>query len=139
MRMDKENLAHFLLRAVVGILFILFGWMKFTGSLAPPVDKIITFLPAETSILLMGVAEAVIGVLVLIGLWTRVAAWIGALLMAVIIISGIYLGLFWQFFLIKDISILVILIALGLMETKEWTIDYLISSHTPEKVKPKEI
>lgn len=137
--MNTENLAHFLLRAVVGILFILFGWMKFIGSLAPPIDKIITFLPLETSILLMGIVEAVIGVLVLVGLWTRVAAWLGALLMATIILSGIYLGLFWQFFLIKDISMLVILIALGLMETREWTVDHLLVSLSPQKTKPPAI
>lgn len=122
--MDRENLAHFLLRLVVGVLFVLFGLMKLNGQLVPPVGKIIGFMPQETSIFLMAIAEIVLGVLLIIGLWTTIAAWLGALLMVAIIVSGIYLGLFWELFLIKDIPILAILIALGLMEAREWTVDF---------------
>ena len=105
----------------------LFGWMKLTGKLAPPIDKIITFLPVETSILLFGLVETVVGLLIVLGLWTRIAAWLGAILMVAILWSGIYLGLFWQLNLIKDIPILIIFVALGLMEEREWSMDALLS------------
>jgi len=121
--MHRENFAHFLLRFAVGIIFLLFGWMKISGQLQPPIEKIITFLPAETSLLVMGLAMIIIGLSVIIGLWITIAAWFGALIMVAVIGSGIYLGLFWELNLIKDIPILIIFIALGLMEERDWTFD----------------
>jgi len=135
LKMDREDLAHFLLRFITGIFFILFGSMKFVGLLTPPIDKIIVAIPLEISVFLMGVLETVLGIMLVLGIFTRVSAWIGAVLMVVIIGSGISLGLFWQLYLIKDIPFLIILIVLGITEPGVLSIDAWMRGKKLHKIK----
>lgn len=134
-KMDREDLAHFLLRFITGTFFILFGSMKFVGLLTPPIDKIIVAIPLEISVFLMGVLETVLGIMLVLGIFTRASAWIGAVLMVVIIGSGTSLGLFWQLYLIKDIPFLIILIVLGITEPGVLSIDSWMQGKKLHKIK----
>lgn len=135
--MNGDNLAHFLLRLVSGGFFILFGWMKLSGQAVPPIDKIFAFIPLDISVFLLGSIELVLGFLILIGMWTQISAWLSAVLVLLVLMSGAYLGLFMELALMKDISLLVIFVALGLLEPEEWSVDGHIDRPGIHKLKKR--
>ena len=72
------------------------GLMKLFGdvsALQEPMSKVITFMPVDVSILLFALAEFVLGALLVLGLFTKTAAKLTALLTLVIILSGFYVGM----------------------------------------------
>jgi putative oxidoreductase len=71
-----ELLAPFLLRVVVGLILINLGWMKFKGEKArwEGFFDAIGWRPKETFVIVFGLIEIVGGGLLLIGLYTQVAA-----------------------------------------------------------------
>ena len=124
-----RKLANFILRIVLGVLFLVPGLMKilaFFGVLSyayPPINKIIPFIPLSTAGLLLGIVEFAVGALLVIGLYTRFAAWVAAILFAVFILSGIYLGLFMKAGLFKDVGLLAAALMLATEGCRKWGLD----------------
>lgn len=122
--MNRRKLGNFLLRISLGLIFLYTGVGKvFLGEKVPAIDRIITFLSVENASLALGVVELIIGVLLVIGLWTRVAGWAAAILLACFIIAGSLFGLFQQAGLFKDIGLLGSALYLGLVGARSHAID----------------
>ena len=88
--MNKNALGLLLLRIGLGSVFLWFGIDKFFHSIVwqnfiP--DWFPMLIPAEAFILLLGVVETLVGILLLLGLFTRFAAGLAALMLIPIIIS----------------------------------------------------
>ena len=126
--MDRKY-ANFLLRVILGIVFAYAGVMKILGFFKvvsytyPPLDKILTFVPLNTAGVLLGVAEFAVGVLLIIGLWTRVAAWGATVLLLCFVIAGAYLGLFMQLMLFKDVVMAAAAVLLAAEGCRQWGLD----------------
>lgn len=67
-----EDYWYTLFRVLAGLVFILHGVMKFSGK-----------MPLSTLMTVAGVIEIAGGIMIIIGLWTRLFAFIGALEMIV--------------------------------------------------------
>ena len=63
--------AELLMRLGLGAVFLNAGIGKLFLNARPPIDKVITFIPADTSILLLGLLEFILGALFLLGLFTK--------------------------------------------------------------------
>ncbi|MEK6812715.1 MAG: DoxX family membrane protein, partial [Nanoarchaeota archaeon] len=128
MQLDRK-FANFLLRVVLGIVFAYAGAMKIlhffnlVPYVYPPLDKILTFLPLNTSGLLLGILEFIIGILLILGLWTRVAASGATILFIIFIISGAVLGLFMQAMLFKDVIMAAAALLLATEGCRQWGLD----------------
>src|SRR3989338_984844 len=85
--------AELLMRLGLGAVFLNAGIGKLFLNVRPPIDKILTFIPADTSILLLGLLEFVIGVLFLLGLFSKFTGKVAAILLVIIILSGFYIGM----------------------------------------------
>lgn len=79
------------LRVTLGFVFVYYATMKLFFGMTPPVDLIITFLPTDINIFLMGMLEFVLGTLLVVGLFTRTAAWLTAGLLLAFFGSALYL------------------------------------------------
>ncbi len=109
------------LRVALGFVFVYYATMKLFFGMAPPLDLIVTFLPADMSLFLMGMVEFVLGTLLVLGLFTRTAAWLTVVFFAALFSSAIYLhfsgilpGLWNTAGLAKDVGLLGAAIAIGL-------------------------
>ncbi len=128
MQLDRK-IANFILRIVLGIVFAFAGAMKILGFFKvvayayPPIDRIITFIPLEISGMILGIVEFVVGILLIIGLFTRTAALIAAVLLIIFIISGAVLGLFMQAVLIKDVVMAAASLLLAAEGCRKWGLD----------------
>ena len=110
-----------ILRVTLGFVFVYYATMKLFFGMAPPVDLIVTFLPADVSIFLIGMVEFVLGTLLVLGLFTRTAAWLTAGLLLAFFgsatylhISGLLPGLWSTAGLAKDVALLGAAVSLGL-------------------------
>ena len=117
-------------RVTLGFVFVYFSIMKLFFGAAPPVDKIITFMPTDVSLFLMGLLEFVIGTLLVLGLFTRVAGWAAAGLFAVFFASAVYLqvsgilpGLWSAAGMAKDVALLGASVTVGLQGAPCCSID----------------
>lgn len=118
-----KNLTWLLLRLSAAFVFIWFAVGKLFLGAVPPVDTIITFWPADVSLFLLGMTEAVVGILLVFGLFTRFAGAVASLLYLTFIVSGIYLGLFDTAFLTKDIGLFGATLALMIFGAHSYSID----------------
>lgn len=131
--MERRQLANLLLRLALGAIFLLSGIGKvFLGYAVPGIDKIITFLPAATSTMVMGILELAIAVLLIIGLLTKITGWAATILLLVIIASGIVLGVFMQAGLFKDVGLLAIAFYLAIVGSRSHSIDTRIPIETKQ-------
>ncbi|HIG95513.1 TPA: DoxX family membrane protein [Candidatus Woesearchaeota archaeon] len=94
------------MRITLGFLFFYAAIGKLFMGKAPPIEKIITFMPKETSVMLLAIVELIIGLLLIFGLITKITAWASAVLFAIFMLSGLALGIFTQSGLVKDIPLL---------------------------------
>ncbi|HLD12605.1 MAG TPA: DoxX family protein [Candidatus Nanoarchaeia archaeon] len=123
--MDRK-FANFLLRVVLGVVFTYAGVMKVLAFFNvvtytfPPINKILTFLPLSTSGLLLGLVEVIIGVLLIIGFWTRTAAWAATILLVIFVLAGAYLGIFMQAALFKDLVMAAAALLLAAEGCRKW-------------------
>lgn len=128
MAFDRKK-ANFILRVVLGLILFIPGTMKILAYFnvieyaLPPINKIIPFLPLNTLGLLLGIVELIIGVLLIIGFYTRFAAWSAAVLFAVFILSGVYLGLFMKAGLFKDVGLFAGALMLATEGCRLWGLD----------------
>ena len=88
--MNKNDLGMLLLRIGLGSVFLWFGidkfihpniWVSYIPQWFP------MMMPVSAFILLLGIVETLVGTLVLLGLFTRIAAGVSAFMLIPIIIS----------------------------------------------------
>lgn len=110
-----------ILRVTLGFVFVYYGIMKLFFGMAPPIEKIITFMPTDVSLFLMGMVEFLLGVLLVFGLFTRVAGWATAGFMVLLFaaaaylhLSGILPDLWFTAGMAKDVAILGAAVAVGM-------------------------
>lgn len=122
-----------ILRLGLGFVFVYYSIMKLFFGMAPPVDKIITFMPTDVSLFLLGMLEFTLGVLLLLGLFTRVAGWATAGLIGVFFVSAVYLhfsgilpGLWAMAGMAKDVALLTAAVAVGMQGAPCCSIDVWI-------------
>lgn len=123
MMLFARKLGNFLIRLTLGLVFLWAGIGKLFLNARPPIDQIITFIPLNTSLLILGIIEVIIGLLLVIGLFTRIAAWASAVLLLLFVIGGIVLGLFIDAFLLKDIALLAVALELAWTGSRMWGLD----------------
>ncbi len=115
------NWVDLIMRLGLGIVFLNSGIGKLFLNVKPPVDKIITFLPADTSLLLLGFVEFVIGILFILGLFTKFTGKAAAVLLLIIILSGLYLKMYPV--ILKDIVLFSAAWHLAKTGSKEFALD----------------
>lgn len=120
---SKQIISILSLRIALGIIFLISGIGKLFLGMAPPLDKILFFIPLNVSAYLLGLLEFIVGVLLLLGLLTRIAAWISAALLVIFLISGAALGIFAQAGLLKDVGLLAAAVCLALFGHGCWGLD----------------
>lgn len=74
--LNYSLLAPFILRIVLGLIFIDLGFLKFRGERERWVASFqsLNLHPSDLLVAIYGLAQTVFGALILIGLWTQVAA-----------------------------------------------------------------
>ena len=80
----KEDILYGVFRILVGLMFFLHGWAKLFG---PKAVQLVSLMG------LAGVFEFVGGALVLLGLWSRIGALLGAVTM---LVAFLYMHLGWN-------------------------------------------
>ncbi|MDP4012300.1 MAG: DoxX family protein [Candidatus Nanoarchaeia archaeon] len=117
----KTSWAELLMRIALGGIFLNAGIGKLFFDSRPPVEQIITFLPADTTLIILGLVEFILGSLVLVGLFTKTSAKLTAVLMLIIIISGVYLGMLKV--IAKDFVLLAAAWHLSKVGSDKWSLD----------------
>ena len=110
MEYDRFVWTSVFMRLSLGVVFIFAAVLKLFFDVAPPIDKIVFFLPKETSVALLGIVEFVVGALLVVGLLTRAAFVVAGLLLVGFILSSAALGIFLSQFMIKDVVLLAVAI-----------------------------
>jgi uncharacterized membrane protein YphA (DoxX/SURF4 family) len=123
-----------ILRVTLGFVFLYASITKLFFGAAPPVDLIITFMPADISLFLLGLVEFAVGVMLILGLFTRVAGWMAVSLFGVFMLSAIYLsvsgsveGIWNGAMLFKDIGLIGASIAIALQGSQCCSLDTWIA------------
>lgn len=111
--LNKFFLASFFVRLGLGSVFLIFGLGKFFGDIwavTIPSLPVIRSLPVagETVVLIVGIVEVLIGLLLIVGFWTRWVALIASLELVMIL-------LLLRFQEVRDVGLL--LCALSLVFT----------------------
>ncbi|HLD15892.1 MAG TPA: DoxX family protein [Candidatus Nanoarchaeia archaeon] len=121
--MIDRRWANLLLRVSFGLIFLFSGMMKVFFYVRVPVEKILPFLGPDYGSIILGAVEIIIGLLLVIGLFTRYAALGATGLLVVFVISGLILGLFQQAGLIKDIVLVFASLMLVADGARKWSLD----------------
>ena len=127
----KDRLLRYLglllLRVGTGVVFTIFGFDKlihpfnWVGWVPIVVRKQVEathLLTIFRFLKLQGVAEGVLGVLILVGVWTRLSA-----LLCAAVLAGIVYFLGWDQIGIRDTGLLFSSLALSLLGAGEWSVD----------------
>mgnify|MGYP001592470870 CR=1 FL=1 len=121
--MLDRRIANFLLRISLGLIFLISGLGKVFFYERVPIEKILPFLGPEWGSVLLGIAELMVGLLLVLGLLTRWAALASAALLVIFIVSGLILGLFMQAGLIKDVVLVFASLMLYADGARKWSLD----------------
>lgn len=124
--MENEKFGLLFLRLGLGITFLWAGIGKLFLGAAPPVESIITFVPANYTLFGLGLLEFVLGLLLIFGLITKVAGWIAAALLLIFIVAGIYLGMGTQTML--NIGLMGAALAIAFIGQKGMSLDDVLAS-----------
>ena len=122
----RNRIGLLLLRVSLGVVFLLFGIGKFRGDIWAQTMRSMDFfqrLPwnVDTSIMLTGTIEVIIGICLIIGFLSRYAA-VAAVLM---LISIIWL---LQFQEIRDFGLLGVAVCLMITSELSWGMDLFIQA-----------
>lgn len=120
---NMKDLTWLVLRLTAGVVFLMAGIGKLFWGAAPPVEKVLPFLPAPTTLLLLGLLEVVVGVLIMAGLLTRIASSAAVVLYVIFIVSGVALGMFQAAGLLKDVGLLGGMLALAVFGAHTYSVD----------------
>lgn len=126
MEYDRFVWTSVFLRLSLGVVFIFSAVLKLFFDVAPPIEKIIFFMPKETSVALLGIVEFVVGALLIVGLLTRAAAVVAGFLLVGFIMSSVALGIFLSQFMVKDFVLLAAAIHVLMHGAPTFSIDALI-------------
>lgn len=120
---EWQWLAPILLRVGIGTVFLLFGVDKFLHMnvwIAYMPQWLPSLLPFSIEIFMyfQGALEAILGLFLIIGFWSRTSAFLCALLLA-----GITFTLGYNEIAIRDFGLLLGAVALSLREQTKWSVD----------------
>jgi len=134
MYVDKyEEKVNTILRITIGFVFLyasltkLFFEQPFYGF-----TNAATFL-----ILLIGLVELIVGIFLVVGLFTRLVSIVGAVMVSLYVLLSIPAGLFHDYFMWKDIAILGGLIVLSLEREYLYSIDELLAKEHEKHIRTK--
>lgn len=139
--MDDKAIAHVLLRITLGIDLFIHGMTRIFGDYTGFVDKILkdfqdTILP-HFSLSLFGwslpLIEVLVGFLLLVGLFTRFAAILGALLIAVLVF-GTGLKQNWNIVGIQLVYALIYYFIIQNLQYDRYSIDHWIKQRNRTKI-----
>ena len=121
--MNKNALGLLLLRIGLGEVFLWFGVDKFFhpfpwSQYIPPWFTSLLPMKAFTFIYLMGVFESIVGLLVLLGLFTRLASVLSALLLL-----GIIGSLGYNEIMVRDAGLFFLALGISMLGAGEWSLD----------------
>lgn len=120
---EKGQVGLFFLRMGLSFVFIFSAFGKLVLGFQPPLDAVVPFIPLDYLLVMMAILELTIGLLFFLGLITRIAGAVAALLMLVILGSGILLGMFVQLSLFKDVALLAGCLCLALTGSRWMSLD----------------
>lgn len=128
----KPKIGLLILRLGMGGVFLVFGIGKFQDDIWAQTIKSMSFfnqLPWSTglSVIAIGSLEIITAVLLILGLFTRLAAWL-----AVAQISGILWLLNFQE--TRDFGLLAAALYLGLCSNRAWGVDWLLYRKNKSRV-----
>ena len=118
--MDKDNIRHYINIVAVAFLFLVFGiwelinpqyWQGFVPSILYSLN--ITLL-----IMIHGAVLSLLGIWILIGKWLKIAAIVGTLVMAQIVMSLIISSGFSDI-VVRDFTILLFVLSLAFEKSKD--------------------
>ena len=131
-----KTMGNFLLRILLGFVFLFTGIGKlFLGMM--PVDMIsgilngmgMSFIPAITFGYALGIIELVLGFMLILGLFTRIAGWVAAVLLLSFII-GVSLilgdGIAGKAMMLKDLGLLGGALALAFQGSSFMSLDKML-------------
>lgn len=118
----QKKIVPLLLRIGLGVIFSWFGFTKFTDqqswlSFIPPWLQSILPISVNNFLYIQGFIEALIGVLLILGILVRISAFIAALILLVIIFT---LG--FNDLALRDFGLLTIAISLIILGNDDFTI-----------------
>lgn len=120
---EKKAIFNAVFRICLGFVFFYAGLKKLFLGDFPAVDTIITFMPVQTVVFILGVVELVVGIVLMLGLFTSIFAWIMAALLAVFIILGFPTG---QGFIYKNIGLIGAALYLAVEGSQAWGMDNML-------------
>ncbi len=120
---DKTEVGLFFLRMGLAFVFIWSAFGKLVLGMRPPLDSVIPFIHIDILIVMLSIVELTVGLLYFFGLVTRINGALSALLMLLIITTGILLGMFSEAMLAKDIAILSGCLCLALSGSQWMSLD----------------
>ena len=120
---NTRDLTWLTMRVLAGFVFLWAGIGKLFMGAAPPVDQIITFMPANVSLFILGLLEFVLGTLLILGLLTRIAGGAATALYVIFIIVGLTLGMFNTAMLWKDLGLAGMTFALTIFGAHTYSLD----------------
>ena len=121
--MIDRRWANLILRVVIGLLFLFAGVTKVFYYARVPVEKILPFLGPEWGSILLGIAEMIIGLLLVVGLLTRYAAVGAAVLIVIFMVSALILSIFMEANQISNIPLLAATLMLVADGARKWSLD----------------
>jgi len=123
----ESSRTNFVIRVLLGLVFIYIGFSRLFRGFVPPLNMA-PFLNQQTFVPLFGIVEIALGLLLLIGLLTRVSAFAGGLLIIFFIAISMIYGAFDRYLMIKDIAMLAICIDLVIYGAVSYSIDNVIKN-----------
>ena len=118
--MKKESLGLLLFRIGLGGVFLLFGIDKFFHPVfwAGYIPQWFTLVSAGTLLVVLGIVEAILGAMVLVGFGTRFAASISALMLL-----GIIISLGYNEIMVRDAGLLCLALGIAVLGAGEYSFD----------------
>lgn len=121
--MKKEDVGRLLLRIGLGGVFFIFGLNKILDPVSakgwvPPWLSTILPISVVTFIYILSIAEIIIGLLVLVGLYARASAAIASILLLSIILSW---GL--NEIMLRDAGIMFLALGITMLGPGNWSLD----------------
>lgn len=121
--MSKRQVGLLCLRIGIAVVLLAVAWGMFFGSVTVDLGRLFPFAPGNELLKVAAIVEAVTGIMLLIGLFTRVFAWVAAVIFLMFVVGGSFLGLFISASLIKDVGLIGGAVALALNGSHLYSLD----------------
>lgn len=120
---DKKVIFHCIFRILLGFVFLYAGIIKVFAFDFPNVEAVMPFMAPATTVFLLGLLELIIGVMIMVGLFTRIFAWIMAGMLLIFIIVGPFIG---TGFLYKNLALIGAAMFLAVDGAQLWSLDTML-------------